>query len=264
MQSRYTTSAGRWSTGLVLALSLATVVGVGGASARESAVAATRAQITVYAAASLTNVLPRIDPTPMYSFAGSNTLAVQIQLGAPADVFASANTTLPSRLFAEGLVSKPVVFTRNALVLVVPRANPAGIKSVYDLRRPGTKFVIAGPAVPVGAYTIQILRNMRLTSVLRNVVSRETDVREVLAKVGLGVADAGFVYSTDARTVSGRVSVLRLPALAQPNVRYGIAVVSASPNSAAAKRFVARVLSRAGQKKLLAAGFLPRIEPSGR
>src|SRR6516165_9782090 len=120
MQSRYTTSAGRWSTGLVLALSLATVVGVGGASARESAVAATRAQITVYAAASLTNVLPRIDPTPMYSFAGSNTLAVQIQLGAPADVFASASTTLPSRLFAEGLVSKPVVFTRNALVLVVP------------------------------------------------------------------------------------------------------------------------------------------------
>ena len=223
--------------------------------------AATRAQITVYAAASLTNVLPRIDPTPMYSFAGSNTLAVQIQLGAPADVFASANTTLPSRLFAEGLVSKPVVFTRNALVLVVPRANPAGIKSVYDLRRPGTKFVIAGPAVPVGAYTIQILRNMRLTSVLRNVVSRETDVREVLAKVAAGQVDAGFVYSTDAKTVPGQVTVIKVPAWAQPKVTYAMAVVTKSPNQAAAKAFINEVLSKAGQAKLLSYGFLPLTKP---
>jgi molybdate transport system substrate-binding protein len=264
MHLRYTRSGSRWPSALFLVLSLAAVVGVSGVAARAGGPASTRTQITVYAAASLTNVFPRIDPTPKYSFAGSNTLAAQIQQGAPADVFASANTTLPNQLFAKGLVSRPVVFTRNTLVVVVPKSNPAGIRSVYDLKRPGTKLVVAGPAVPVGAYTVQILRNMGLTSVLQNVVSRETDVRDVLAKVALGEADAGFVYSTDARTVSGQVTVLRLPAWAQPKVQYGIAVVSASPSKAAAIRFVAEVLSRAGQKKLIAAGFLPRVKPSGR
>ena len=94
--------------------------------------------ITVYAAASLTDVFPKIDSGPKYSFAGSNTLAAQITLGAPADVFASANTTMPAQLFAKGLVQKPVVFTRNRLVLVVPTSNPAGIHTVYDLRKPGS------------------------------------------------------------------------------------------------------------------------------
>ena len=113
-------------------------------------------------------------------------------------MFASANTTIPAQLFAKKLVQKPVVFTRNRLVLVVPTSNPAGIHSVYDLRKPGVKLVIAAPAVPVGSYTLQVLKQMGLTSVLANVVSRESDVRSVLSKVALGEADAGFVYSTDA------------------------------------------------------------------
>ncbi len=215
----------------VLAALLAAAAG--GAPNRQAATKA--GGITVYAAASLTDVLPRIDSGPKYSFGGSSTLAAQIAQGAPADVFASANTTIPDQLFAKGLVQKPVVFTRNRLVLVVPTANPAGIHSVYDLRKQGTKLVIAAPAVPVGSYTRQVLKQLALTGVLTNVVSQESDVRSVLSKVALGEADAGFVYSTDARTVPGRVSVLKVPAWAQPKVAYELAIVSASTNKTAAQ-----------------------------
>ena len=224
------------------------------------AVAHTQAQITVYAAASLTDVFPKIDKTQKYSFGGSNALAAQIQQGAPADVFASANLTLPQQLFQKNLCSKPVVFTRNTLVVIVPTSNPKGIRTIHDLRKPGTKLVVAGPAVPVGAYTIQILRNMGLSSVLQNVVSRETDVREVLAKVALGEADAGFVYSTDAKTVAKKVLVIKIPAWAQPKVQYGICVVTASSNKSAAHAFVKRVLSKRGQRKLHNFGFLARVK----
>jgi len=218
-----------------------------------------RAQITVYAAASLTDVFPKIDANQRYQFGGSNTLAAQITHGAPADVFASANTTLPNQLFAKGMCSKPVVFTRNTLVVVVPKANPAKIHTVYNLTKRGVKLVIAGPGVPVGSFTLQILKNMSLSArVLKNVVSRETDVREVLAKVALGEADAGFVYSTDAKTVSSRVKVVKVPPRAQPNVQYGICVASRSGDKAAARRFVDKVLSKAGQARLLKYGFLPR------
>ena len=239
---------------------LALVVLLSALVAAASAAAAGKVTLNVYAAASLTDVLPQIDSTEHYSFAGSNTLAAQITQGAPADVFASANTTLPQQLFAKGVVLKPVVFTRNALVLIVPTSNPADIHSPFDLRRDGIKLVIAQPAVPVGGYTLQILRNMALSDVLKNVVSRESDVREVLAKVALGEADAGFVYSTDARTVKGKVTVIKLPAWAQPKVQYGVAVVTASPHRAAAQAFVARLLARPAQAKLLAAGFLPRVK----
>jgi molybdate transport system substrate-binding protein len=233
---------------------------VAGVAAR--AEARSRSQLTVYAAASLTDVFPRIDSTPKYSFAGSNALAAQIQLGAPADVFASANTTLPAQLYAKGLCSKPVVFTRNTLVIVVPKSNPAGIHSIYDLTKSGVKLDIAASGVPVGSYTLQILKNMNLlAAVLKNVVSQETDVREVLAKVALGEADAGFVYSTDAKTVLGQVTVLKVPAWAQPKVQYGICVVSSSQDKADAQAFVNKVISKAGQAKLLAAGFLPRAKP---
>jgi molybdate transport system substrate-binding protein len=212
--------------------------------------------ITVYAASSLTDVFPQIDKGPKYSFGASSTLAAQVAQGAPADVLAAANTTIPDQLFAKGLVQKPVVFTRNRLVLVVPTANAAGIHSVYDLRRSGIKLVIAASAVPVGSYTLQVLNQMGLSSVLANVVSRESDVRSVLAKVALGEADAGFVYSTDAKTVPGKVSVIKIPAWAQPKVTYALAVIASSSHKAAARKFIAEVLSAAGQKKLLAAGFL--------
>lgn len=218
-------------------------------------------QLTIFAAASLTNVFPQIDSHQRYSFGGSNTLAAQIQQGAPADVFASANLTLPTQLFQKGLCTKPVVFTRNTLVMVVPKSNPANIHGVYDLTKPGVKVDVAGPGVPVGSYTIQILKNMNLlAAVQKNVVSQETDVREVLAKVALGEADAGFVYSTDARTVPGQVTVLKLPAWAQPKVQYGVCVVTASPNRAAAQAWINSLLGKTAQAKLLAAGFLPRVK----
>jgi molybdate transport system substrate-binding protein len=219
------------------------------------------AQLTVYAAASLIDVFPKIDPRQQYQFGGSNTLAAQITQGAPADVFASANTTLPNGLFSKGLCSKPVVFTRNTLVVVVPKANPAKIHSVYNLTKSGVKLVIAGSGVPVGSYTLQVLKNMNLSgAVLKNVVSRETDVREVLAKVALGEADAGFVYATDAKTVSGKVTVIKVPAWAQPKVQYGMCVVSTSGDKAGAQAFIAKVLSKTGQAKLLRYGFLPRVK----
>jgi molybdate transport system substrate-binding protein len=243
---------------IVLAALLGSLLIAGAAAAGASKHASSRVSgITVYAAASLTDVFPQIDSAPKYSFGASSALAAQITQGAPADVFASANTTIPDQLFAKGLVQKPVVFTRNRLVLVVPTSNPAGIHSVYDLKKPGVKLVIAAPAVPVGSYTLQVLKQMGLTSVLSNVVSRESDVRSVLSKVALGEADAGFVYSTDARTVPGKVTVLKIPAWAQPKVTYSMAVVSSSGNKTAAQQFITEVLSKAGQKKMLAAGFLP-------
>jgi molybdate transport system substrate-binding protein len=216
-------------------------------------------ELTVFAASSLTNGFPKIDRSARFSFAGSNALAAQIKLGAPADVFASANMALPKSLNRSSLCSKPVVFARNAIVLIVPRSNPAKISTVYDLRKRGVKLVIAAPGVPVGAYTVHVLKVLKLTSVLSHVVSRENDVREVLAKVALNEADAGFVYATDARTVPRKIRALKIPARAQPRIRYGICVVAASSQKPAAQAFVKRVLGRAGQRILVSHGFLPRL-----
>jgi molybdate transport system substrate-binding protein len=203
-------------------------------------------------------VLPAIDKAQTYSFAGSNALATQIRNGAPADVFAAANPDNPARLFAQGVIGRPVMFTRNALVIVVPKSNPAGISSVYDLAKSGVKLDVAASSVPVGSYTQQVLKQMNLsTKVLPNVVSQETDVRSVLAKIALGQADAGFVYSTDAQTVPNDVKVIKVPAWAQPKVVYAMAIVSRSPNRAAAQAFIDRVVSRAGQATMLRYGFLP-------
>jgi molybdate transport system substrate-binding protein len=214
------------------------------------------AQITVFAAASLTDVFPKIDPAPKYSFAASNTLAQQIKLGAPADVFASADLLNPQALYAGGQCNKPTVFATNKLVVVYPKSNPGNVKTVFDLRRPGVKVVIARQGVPVGNYTRQILRNLGITNaVLSNVVSQEPDVRSVLAKVALGEADAGFVYITDAATVKNQVNVIKLPAWAQPPVRYGICIVSSSQNKADAQAFGNKVLSPVGRAQLVAAGF---------
>ncbi|MES1248081.1 MAG: molybdate ABC transporter substrate-binding protein [Actinomycetota bacterium] len=242
---------------VLVVAALAVAFGAAGASARS------HTQITVFAAASLTDVFPAIDNAQRYSFGGSNALATQISNGAPADVFASANTAIPAQLFAKGVVEKPVSFTRNTLVIVVPKSNPAGIKTVYDLAKPGVKIDVASSAVPVGSYTLQILGNMNLTAkVTANVVSQETDVREVLAKVALGQADAGFVYSTDAKTVPGQVTVIKMPAWAQPKITYALAVVTKSPNQAGARAFIAKVLSKSGQAKMLEYGFLPLVKPA--
>ena len=260
--SRHRTLAGRQRLRLTLAGTLAALLASGAVVASTSSAGASVTGITVYAAASLTDVFPAIDPGLKYSFGGSNTLSTQIQLGAPADVFASANTSIPAALFAKGLVEQPVNFTRNALVIVVPKANPAGINSIYDLTKPGVTIDIANSAVPVGSYTLQVLNQMNLTkAVLAHVVSQETDVREVLSKVALGQVDAGFVYSTDVQTVPGQVTVLKVPAWAQPKVTYAMAVVTHSPHQAAAQAFIQEILSRAGQAKLKSAGFLPLVKP---
>jgi molybdate transport system substrate-binding protein len=217
-------------------------------------------RITVFAAASLTQAFPRIDRAPRYSFAGSDQLALQLQQGAPADVYAAASPKYPELLYHQGLVRKPQVFATNRLVVLVPRANPAGIHSVYDLRRKGVKLVIGDKSVPIGSYTRQILDTLGITNdVLANVVSQETDVKGIVAKVALGEADAGFVYFTDSRPVAKRTKTIGLPAWAQPPIRYEIAVVRSTKRAAAARTFVARVLSKRGRLLLKRAGFgLPR------
>ena len=246
---------------LALAVALAAVA-VSGAAARPHGAHSAKATVTVYAAASLTDAFPKIAPGAKFSFAGSNALATQIRKGAPADVFASANMTLPKALNKDGFCSKPVLFTRNTLVVIVPKSDPANIRKIYDLTKPGVKVVIAASGVPVGSYTLQVLKNMNVSAgVLANVVSKETDVREVLAKIALGEGDAGFVYSTDARTVPGKVKVLKIPAWAQPKVQYGICTVTASGNKAAAAAFIKKVLRTKGQKIMRSYGFLPRVKP---
>jgi len=215
--------------------------------------------ITVFAAASLTGVFPRIATAPRYSFAGSDQLALQLQQGAQADVYAAASPKYPELLYHQGLLRKPLVFATNRLVLIVPRRNPARIGSVYDLRRSGIKLVIGDKGVPIGAYTRQILDALGITAdVLKNVVSEETDVKGIVAKVALGEADVGFVYATDARPVADRVKTVPLPAWAQPPIRYEIAVVKGG-REAAARAFVTRVTGKVGRTALRKAGFgLPK------
>lgn len=184
-------------------------------------------------------------------------MAAQIEQGLPADVFASANTKLPAQLHRQGLVTEPFVFTANRLVIVVARGNPLHISGVRDLERSGLRVVMAAAGVPVGDYTRTVLGRLGLSDLVGRAVSQETDVREVLAKVVLGEADAGFVYATDAKTVAGKVSVLRLPPGSQPRVLYAAAAVKSSKHLAAATAWVKMLRRKTAQQKLLAAGFLP-------
>jgi molybdate transport system substrate-binding protein len=217
-------------------------------------------RITVYAAASLTTVFPRIDNAPRYNFAGSDTLATQIAQGAPADVFASASPKQTELLYHEGILRRPVVFATNKLIVIVPAANPGHIRSVYDLRRKGLKVIIGTPTVPVGAYTRQILDSLGITQdVMSNVVDQEPDVKGIVAKIALGEGDAGFVYKTDARPAGNKVQTILLPAWAQPPIRYEIGVVRKSSHRLAARAFIKRVTSLRGRRLLVQAGFgLPK------
>jgi len=213
-------------------------------------------QLTVFAAASLTDVFVRIGGPERYSFAGSDQLALQIRQGAPADVFAAASPKYTQLLYRDGLVLKPVVFATNKLIVLVPRSNPGKIKSVYDLRRPGLKVVVGDSTVPIGIYTRQILDTLGITAdVAKNVVSQETDVKGIVSKIAFGEADAGFVYRTDARPVASSTRAVALPAWAQPPIRYELAVVKASKHRAAARAFVAKVLAKRGRLLLARAGF---------
>jgi molybdate transport system substrate-binding protein len=215
---------------------------------------------TVYAAASLTEVFPKIDPSARYSFAGSDQLALQIRQGAPADVYAAASPKYAQLLYHDGIVRKPITFATNKLVVIVPRSNPAQIHSVYDLRRSGVKVVVGDRGVPIGAYTRQLLDALGITdAVMQNVVSQETDVKGIVGKVALGEADAGFVYVTDARPVASKVTKVLIPAWAQPSIRYQLAVVSSTPRRVEARSFIRKVRSKRGRLLLKRVGFgLPK------
>jgi molybdate transport system substrate-binding protein len=212
---------------------------------------------SVYGAASLSSAFPQIDRSPRFNFAGSNQLQLQIERGAPADLFASASPTEAQALFREGKCSRPVTFATNVLVVVTPRNNPAGLRSVYGLRSGRHRLAVGTAGVPIGAYTRQLLRRMQLTSILTtNTVSLEPNVSSIVAKVGLGSADAGFAYFSDWKAAASRLNRINLPKWAQPPVRYQMCVVRrAGADTTSANRFIRRVLSSRGQSILKRFGF---------
>jgi len=196
------------------------------------------------------------------SFGGSQILRTQIEQGAPADVFAAADRVQTDALTEAGLLARAQVFARNALVVVVP-ASDARVHGLQDLARPKMKLIVAGPTVPVGRYTAQVLAKLAASGfygddfearVQANVVSQETNVRAVVAKVALGEADAGFVYRTD--VLSGADTVRALPIAERYNVtaEYPIAVAAKSRHPRAAA-FVEWVLGPHGRAVLERYGF---------
>jgi molybdate transport system substrate-binding protein len=194
-----------------------------------------------------------------FSFAGSDELAAQIRQGVKPDVFASANTKLPDQLFASHLVSKPVVFAGNRLVLAVP-AKAAKVSSLGAISKPGVKLAIGSATVPVGSYTRQVLGRLpaaERAAILKNVRSEEPDVKGVVGKLTQGAADAGFVYITDVKAAKGQLRAIELPRSLKPSGAYGVAVVDGAKHPAAARRFVAGLLNGKGRQDLLAAGFEP-------
>lgn len=213
--------------------------------------------VTVFGAASLTEVFQELAPDVTFNFAGSDELATQIREGAPADVYAAASPRYPDELFEEGLIEEPQIFATNQLVLIVPADNPAGIESVEDLPKDGVKLVVGAAGVPIGDYTRTVLENMGMTDVLENVVSNEEDVKGVVGKITSGAADAGFVYVTDATAAGDDVEAIELPEDAQAVVEYPIAVVADSENTEAAQEFVDLILGEDGQEALVDAGFGP-------
>ena len=213
--------------------------------------------LTVYAATSLTSVMPAIKQNATYSFGGSNTLQLQIERGAPADLFLSAEPNEAQALYREGRCERPTTFATNTLVLVVPHGDPAHVRSVYGLRRGGLKLSMGNAAVPIGDYTRRLLRRLRLSSVMQSdTVSQQSNVGQVLAQVAFGGADAGFVYVTDARTQRGRVDTLFVPRWAQPPVRYqGCVVKRPGADRRDARALLAAIRSSRGRAALRRFGF---------
>lgn len=195
-----------------------------------------------------------------FSFAGSDELAAQIRTGARPDVFAAANTRLPDRLFAEGLVERPRVFAANRLVLAVP-AGTTKVRSIGDLAADGVSIVIGAESVPVGSYTRRVLGRLdRATraAILANVRSNEPDVGGVAAKLAQRAADAGFLYGTDVVATRGRLRAIELADALEPEVAYAVAIVKGARNREAAQAFVAGLFgARPGASALAAAGFRP-------
>jgi molybdate transport system substrate-binding protein len=244
---------------LLLSVALLTAFTAGATAGTRRATA----QMNVFAAASLSVAFPQFDGGQKYNFAGTDALAAQIRLGAPADVFAGASPDAPQALYRFGIRAARHVRDQQARARGAA-SNPANITSIYDVERPGVKLLIGTATVPIGAYTRQVLNNMGITNkVLPQVVSQEQNVNAISSKVALGTADAGFMYVTDALTVAGKVKTIPVPAWAQPPVRYQIAIVSSTKDHADAAAFIKRLTSPAGRKLLVANGFgVPRLPPA--
>ena len=202
-----------------------------------------------------------------FNYASSSALATQLNERAPADVFASANDEQMEVVTEAGNASDAQTFATNVPVVVVPAGSKA-VASFADLGRPGVRLVLAGPDVPIGAYSRQILADAAnaadgpgadfLERVLANLRSNESNVRAVLTKVQLGEADAGIVYRTDAALAGGDIEVVDIPAEYNATASYPIAVTKESRNPAAAAAWIAYVLSPEGQAILQRFGFGPR------
>lgn len=243
--------------------------------------------ITVFAAASLTDAFQELGrilehgpsgTTVRLSFAGSQQLALQLESGAGADVFASADQRWMTYAQNHGLIDgTPAIFARNRLVVIVPRTNPGRIRALPDLARKGLKVVLAAEAVPAGRYSREALHKMAAapgygagfdTRVLGNVVSQEDNVKAVVAKVQLGEADGGIVYRSDLTAAVRRyVHAIDIPDDYNVIAGYPIAVVTGGSNPAGARSFLALVLSEEGQRVLrrhgliAAAGETPAAAP---
>lgn len=236
------------------------------------------AEITVFAAASLTQAFKEIgqefeaantNVSVVFNFAGSDKLAQQINQGAPTDVFASANAKQMDVVVQAGGVSAEQVkpFVRNRLAVIFPADNPAQIASLADLAKPGIKLVLANKSVPVGSYSLDVFAKASQLpeytasyspTVLANVVSYEENVKAVLSKVVLGEADAGIVYTSDiVRDSVDKIGRLEIPDALNTLATYPIAATTGAKQPALAEAFVEYVLSPAGQQILRDYGFIP-------
>lgn len=274
--------------GASLPLLLLVVSGCGGSTSSTGGTTATATPVTlnVFAAASLQAAFTKIgsqfhtahnNVTVTFNFAGSDALATQITQGAPADVFASANAAQMNVVVKGGDVDGANVktFAHNRLVVVYPKANPAKISTLQDLAKPGIKLVLAAKTVPVGGYALDFLTKASAdpsfgatykANVLKNAVSYEADVKSVLAKVALGEADAGIVYTTDAQTKVDSTATLDIPDAFNSIATYPIGVVKASKNAVVAQQFVDYVAGADGQSVLAQYGFVagsagPQYQP---
>lgn len=254
---------------MLVALS-ALAIGVTGCgssgSSGSSAASDSGGTLTVDAAASLTGAFTELAKTfsqqhPGWTvtnnFNGTDQLAAQVEAGQKADVFAGASPKYPEELQSKKLLGPTKNFATNTLVIVVPASNPAGITSYQDLVSKQPKLVIGDPTVPIGAYTELVLQNLGIQESQLNIVSKEVDVKSVLAKVTTGAADAGFVYVTDALSAGDQVKQVKFPAKAQATAVYPIGVLTDSSNKEAAQWWVNLVLSPTGQGVLKKLGFGP-------
>ncbi len=222
---------------------------------------AERPRLVVSAASSMTEALEACAPDfedaeVRLSLAGSDELAAQIRQGVKPDVYAAANTSLPEELHDEGLLSEPVEFATNRLVIAVPRDSD--VEETADLRREGMRIAIGAETVPIGVYPRELL--VRLPAgegelVLDNVRSNEPDVKGIIGKLTQGAVDAGFVYLTDVNAAGERLRAIALPAVTKPHAAYAAGVVSGAKQPELARRFVRGLTSGACSRALEAHGF---------